>query len=206
MSVSQATYDCLYIGKKLQEKVGDFSEGEIQLFAYLSCLLALYDGKNVASWGYFFIKNENGSPFSKDVSVSLKRLTQINCFVDSDKDNYFNMGETGNFFLDKISEYSMNTSREKYLKSAVTMVDFFPYGILTKAINNEPILLSSQAINVRRNLLDENGSSQAALYQQFKLLKSVIDQKNTGLLKPAYLWLNSLAFYNSNNQSQSANE
>jgi len=198
MAVSQATYDCLYIGKQLQERIGDFSESEIQLFAYLACLLALYDGKNVASWGYIFIQNENGSPFSDDISNALIRLSQIGSLVDTDKDNYFNLTSNGESFLKKIDKFSINLSREKYLKSAITMVDFFPYGILTNAINNEPLLQSIKGLKVRRNLLDEDGSGRVLLYEQFKLLRTVIDQNNIGLLKPAYLWLNSIAFYNEN--------
>lgn len=202
MAISQATYDCLYIGKRLQEKIGDFSESEIQLFAYLSCLLALYDGKSVAFWDYIFIQNENGSPYSDDISNALNQLSQIGSLEDTDKDSYFNLTSRGDFFLEKIDKFSINSNREKYLKSAVTMVDFFPYGILTNAINNEPLLHSIKELKVRRNLLDEDGSGRVVLYEQFKLLKSVIDQKNIGLLKPAYLWLNSLAFYNENPENQ----
>ena len=197
MALSQATYDCLYIGTQLQKKVDDFSEGEIQLFAYLSCLLALYDGKNVSSWGYMFIKNENGSPYSHEISNAITSLSRLGSFSDSDKDYYYKLTSNGEAFLDKIRGFSLNTSRVKYLNSAVSMVDFFPYGILTNAINNEPILHSTRTLSSRRILLDENGSGRAVLYDQFKLLKSVIDQKNSGLLTPAYLWLNSLAFYDS---------
>ncbi|UOY08911.1 hypothetical protein L0P88_10235 [Muricauda sp. SCSIO 64092] len=195
MALSEGTYDCLYIGNKLQSKIGDFSEGELQLFAYLACLLALYDGQDVSSWGYLFIKNENGSPYSNDVSNSMGFLAEAEFLNDSDKDNYYTITTEGAFLLAQLASHSGNLFREKYLKAAVLMVDFFPYGLLTKAINEEPILRLSRSVNARRNLLDSDGSGHALLYQQFSILKEAISEESKELIMPAYLWVNSLAFY-----------
>jgi hypothetical protein len=195
MAISQATYDCLFIGSKLQDNIEDFSEGEIQLFAYLSCLLALYDGKNVSSWGYLFIKNKIGSPYSVDISNATNSLKRSNCLIDADKDQYYNISEKGGLYLEQFSKHSSNLSRTKYLELALSMMNFFPYGVLTKAINDEPILLSLRGINVRRNLLDIDGSGLALLYEQFKLLKQVLKDGEHQLIKPAYVWLNSLAYF-----------
>lgn len=195
MALTQGIYDSLYIGSKLQSNIGDFSEGEIQIFSYLACLLALYDGRESSSWGYIFIKNENGSPYSSDISSGIATLVNNRLLIDSDKDSYFNITESGISFFERLAEHGLNKQRTVYLNAAMEMVNFFPYGVLTKAINEEPILKSSRLIRLRRNLLDEDGSGQELLYEQFKSLKRTVDINVKGLLMPAYLWLNSLAFY-----------
>lgn len=91
MNSPEAIFDTLFIGERLQRKIDDFSEYEIQFFAYFSCLLSLYDGNTANDWKYSFAKTQLGSPFSNEISLSIKTLTA--------SDNLIQNGETMGYFI-----------------------------------------------------------------------------------------------------------
>ena len=71
--IPEAFFDSLSLAKKLDDFLDGFKKEEIQLFSYFSLILHAYKGKDVSSWGYNFIVDENGFPFSKELNDAIER-------------------------------------------------------------------------------------------------------------------------------------
>jgi hypothetical protein len=69
-----ATYDCLFIGCRLQKRFCAFAAAEVHLLAYLACLLSLYKRSPIADWGYSFVGTEFGAPYSKEIDNALQGI------------------------------------------------------------------------------------------------------------------------------------
>jgi hypothetical protein len=72
-----ASFDALFIARELSLKLGNAAAGEIHLFAYLGCLLSLFEGKPAAEWGYNFAGLESGSPFSPELYEANMELDRV---------------------------------------------------------------------------------------------------------------------------------
>jgi hypothetical protein len=194
MSSPEAIYDTLFIGQKLQRKIEDFSQYEIQFFSYFSCLLSLYDGNSVDSWMYSFVKTELGSPYSIDISFSIQTLNAsrfIKC-AEKSKD-YFTITESGIEFLNFQNENaSIFIERRKYLTAACNTISLIPFGSIKEAIIREPVLCSAGHSLAKRTLLELSNPATTVLYSQFKDLKTALENKYADLIVPAVVWLESL--------------
>jgi hypothetical protein len=199
MNNHEAVFDTLFIGRKLQQKMKDFSTYEIDFLAYFSCLLSLYDGNTVDKWHYTFIKADLGSPFSLDVQKAIATLKGNSYIKESDESkDYFYITENGLHFLDFLeNNISLLSWRTKYLKTACDSLSLIPYGTIKEAIYNEPVLTSAGHSLVKRDLLQETNPATKVLYSQFKDLKIALEDKYPELIVPAIVWLEAL----SSNQS-----
>ncbi|HYF32493.1 MAG TPA: hypothetical protein VD993_15320 [Chitinophagaceae bacterium] len=188
-----AIFDCLYIGKRLQRKINDFSMYEIQFFSYFSCLLSLYDGNPVESWNYSFIRTEFGSPYSIEIHKSIQILTSGE-FLREQKDisGYYAFTPKGVEYLNYFQAAMQSISwRKKYLDTACTSISLLPYGDIKEAINSEPVLNSARHSQKRNLLLDSNPATKV-LYSQFKALRTALEDKYTDLIVPATVWIDAL--------------
>ena len=181
-----AIYDTLFVGNKLQRYIGDFNSSEIQLFCYFSCLLSLYDGNPISFWGYKFIKNDLGVPLSTNVYDALDCLVRNNeVEIVSD---YYEITSDGYSKCELLSELCRFRDRRKYLDAACESLLALPLGYIRSAINSEPIVKAANNSAIR-TLVDEENGAITLLYEQFELLKEVINSHDTDLFVPAVTWL-----------------
>ena len=185
---SASIYDTMYIGSALQKRLNDFSHYEIQLFGYLSCLLSLYEGNPVSAWGYSFIKNELGSPYSRELEESLNALISRKLFEETDG-GFFKLSDAGNIELSKFSTMHSNQARHKYLNASCSSIQLLPYGVVKDSITKEPILQSANHHQMRRLLTDDDSPAFTALYEQFDMLKAALSDQKKSLIIPAVVWL-----------------
>jgi len=182
-----STYDILSLTTKLEKSLGDISEGEIQMFSYLACILSILDGKSANTWGYSFIKNEFGSPYSEAINSSLESLfTNNSLILDSE---YYKINESSSLKLKILSKLGLYKSRETYLEIATNCIKFIPYSSVRKALFCEPSLKIAIKNKNRRLLLDEESASIHLLYSQFeKLTKALAGNYNNKVI-PALVWM-----------------
>ncbi|MEZ4817383.1 MAG: hypothetical protein R2776_05370 [Flavobacteriaceae bacterium] len=188
----EAIFDILYLGKNLQKKIEDFSLYEIQTFSYLSCLLSLYDGNPASDWNYVFIKSSKGGPYSLDLANSFSFLTN-NDFIRASANNYFNLTEKGDKYLENYYNLISFEIRKKYLETSIKSISIIPASLIKNAIKNEPLLMSANNTDSIKTLIDEESYSLKFLYNQFASLRYVINGKYKSLIIPAVLWLESLS-------------
>lgn len=182
-----ATYDILSLTIKLEDSLGDVSESEIQMFAYLACILSIFDGNSANDWGYSFIKNELGSPFSEALSSSIHSLIINEGLVA--KDEYFISNELSVTRFSLFKELDVYKKRESYIETAYKCLKFIPYSKVRSALFSEPNLkIANNNVN-RRLLLDEEGASIQLLYNQFDKLHTALGTNYRSKVIPALVWM-----------------
>ena len=191
MSKPETILDTLFIGSKLQSRIIDFSLSEIQFFAYLSCLLSLYDGHPVSEWNYGFIKSNLGSPYSSDIHSSLELLISNGSIVESDE-NFFQVTDKGNKNLAFFKTQTQLNWRCVYLETACRSLSVLPYGAIKEALIREPVILSARNSLTSKSLLENSNPATEALHIQFASLKSALEGQYKSLIGPAIVWIESL--------------
>lgn len=194
MNSPEAIFDTLFIGQRLQRKIEDFSQYEIQFFAYLSCLLSLYEGNTVEDWKYSFVKTELGSPYSIDIDVSIQTLLASGKLSQTENTKeYFTVNESGTEFFNFQNEAASSfADRKKYLITACNTISLIPFGAIKEAVSREPVLYSAGNSLSKRSLLENSNPATKVLYSQFKDLKLALQDKYQDLIVPAVVWLESL--------------
>lgn len=185
-----AYYDCLYTANRLSAKLGSAAEGELHLFAYLACLLSLFDMQPVAEWGYNFAGLSAGAPFSPEIRESLEFLILRGALVRT-ADSDLALTETGSGELDFLRDMSFFRSRQRYLDAACSSLRLFPVGLIRAAMGMEPGLRPVVATGGARRLLADVAIDQ--LHEQFDALIQALGPEKKDLLVPASVWLSYLS-------------
>ena len=188
----EAIFDTLYIGSKLESKLDDFSHPEVQFFAYLSCLLALYGGNPLSFWEYSFVKTQLGSPYSVDIHEAWNFL-KSKASVEQTTEGYSKLTEKGRADINFYLTLHAFKQRGQYLDAACKSLSLIPVGYIKKAIQNEPVLKNARTSIAKKFLLDESSPATHALYEQFATLKEALKDKDyKDLLIPAVVWIEAL--------------
>jgi len=194
MHSPEAVFDTLFIGQKLQSKIDDFSQYEVQFFAYFSCLLSLYDGNTVEDWRYSFVKTELGSPYSIDIDMSIQTLVASGKISQTENSkDYLTVNESGKEFFYFQNEVSSSLEvRKKYLTTACNTISLIPLGTIKEAVCNEPVLYSANNSLFKKSLLENSNPATRVLYSQFQDLRLALQDRYHDLIVPAIVWLESL--------------
>jgi hypothetical protein len=187
-----ATFDCLFVARRLQAHGATFTGPEIYLFSYLGCLLWLYRKNIVTDWGYSFVGTELGAPYSQEIDSALKELLGRGLFLRVH--DRLRMTDLAERTLDEFTNLEMNRERAECLNAACASIVAFSLGMVTSALSQEPELSRARALPSSRLLLEDAAQSQ--LYIQFEALRNNLDQQASDLRLPAVVWL--LALYRSN--------
>ncbi len=185
----EAIFDNLYIGSKIESKLDDFSHAEVQFFAYLSCLISLYDGNSLSFWEYSFMKTQLGSPYSVDIKEAWNFL-KSKVSVEQTTEGYSKLTDKGKNEIDFYLTLYAFKQRVKYLDAACKSLSLIPVGYIKKAIQNEPVLKTARISISKKFLLDESSPATQALYEQFGTLKEALKDKDCkDLLIPVVVWI-----------------
>lgn len=183
-------FDTLTIASSLETSSGGATEQEIQSLAYLSCLLTLYEGKDVGWWTYTFTATEVGSPFSDDLReccellVATGLLSRINSVLSPTS-----KGRSDLAFFQSLKIYEQ---RQRYLSAACSCVLSLPLAAIGSTLGQDPQLRHAMDVAQTRALLDETGI--ALLRPHLEGLREVLHddrllQVDRDLMIPAILWL-----------------
>lgn len=186
MLSSVAYFDCLALTTRLQRRLPDPSIAEIHLFAYLSCLLWLYEGNPLSNWGYDFVVTRNSFPFSRELRVALLFLTGTG-YVETINQQQIHVSNSGIDEYTMIKELSLFSQREKYLDGACSSLLSLPVGIIRRAICKEPNIEAAVSLEQSRRLLTETDTD--FFYEHFRALSSTLGIESNDLIVPAVVWL-----------------
>lgn len=181
-----ALFDILFLGKSLQVKNENFTLSEIHILSYLSCLLSIYSGDSSKEWGYIFTKTEYGYPFSNEIKQAVDSLIRDK-LLDSDG-SHINVTKDGVFFNDKFLNFNFYSKRIKYLEASINCLSLTPFGVIRSALFSDPVLTSAKSKS-KSLLLEDNNYSTNLLFEQFKDLKSAINNEYESLVIPALTWM-----------------
>jgi hypothetical protein len=181
----EAAFDCLAITTLLGPSVEGVLPGEIHVFAYLACLLSLYNGQPVTDWGYSFAGTSEGAPFSVAIDDAVNTLRVSGDLVEHG--GGVRITEAGRTEYGLLAELKQNASRVLYLTGACSSVLALPIGMVRNAIAHEPAVKRALALGATRLLLERVDVS--ALYEQFSALAAVLGEEVRDFMAPAVTWL-----------------
>ena len=183
-----AVFDCLYVGRSIQDRLGAFAAAEIHLFSYLGCLLWLYGEHAVSDWGYTFVATELGAPFSVDVDAVIKQLLESGSL--SRQGTQLRLTAHAKGEVDDFARLSVNQERAACIDAACATMSAFSLGMVSSALNREPDLSRAQQFRMSRQLLQAAGQEQ--LYEQFAMLRQCLGSRSVDLRLPAVVWVTAL--------------
>ena len=186
MFSQQSYFDALDVCRRLQETLGPVARAEVHLFAYLSCLLALYRSQPVSEWGYYFAVTPDGYPYSPDLDAALDILISSGD-LQTDRDGYLAMSDYGAETLRELNTLGLFQPRTSFLEGACSSVLALPVGSIRDALSQEVGIRNALALSQSRRLPTDVGLN--LLYAQFRALSEAIGVNVDDLLIPAVVWL-----------------
>jgi hypothetical protein len=180
--IPEAFFDSLSLAKKLDEFLDGFKTEEIQLFAYFSLILYVYNGGDSASWGYNFIVDEKGYPFSADLNNAIERHVKNAIFEK--REDYFIITGNGVTEFNRFKNLQDFANREKMVNASCTTSILIPFTETRKALLNDPNLSNARKLGGKRDI--DN-----AVYVQFQeISKAIGGAPVDDVIIPAISWIN----------------
>jgi hypothetical protein len=178
----EAFFDSLSIGYKLDSFLEGFKLQEINLFSYFSSILYGYQGNNVSDWGYKYIIDSAGYPFSDALNEASERHIQNGSFEKRDKrDDYYVVSSRGATEYVTFKSLESLAWREKFIDAACTTNILVPYSQTLRALLDSPDLQKSKEID---NWLDQSG-----IYNKISQISEAVGVPTGDLIIPAVSWI-----------------
>ncbi len=178
----EAFFDSLSLAHKLDNTLDGFELEEVHLFAYFSSILFIYRGNPLEDWGYRFIINENGYPFSSEINEAITRHLRNGWFEDSG--TFLSVTGRGTDEFNRFEILDTFKIREEYLDAACTTSMLVPYSKTQRA------LLSDSELKKVREMGGERWVEQGSVYQKFKEISEAVGVSADDLIIPAVTWIN----------------
>lgn len=157
---------------------------------YLAQLLSIYDGCTTVKWGYLFTKTKYGAPISIEILEEIEALCSKGYLVEDDSGYYCLTDALCADIIPQLEQSYIFGWKTKYIMTALDSLLTKPFPKVVNAIQYEPGINLLNKINRTSVLLD--GSSTNLLFDDFKIIKEVINDANIDLIVPASLWIDYL--------------
>jgi|HubBroStandDraft_6_1064221.scaffolds.fasta_scaffold52157_2 hypothetical protein len=177
--IPEAFFDSLSIAYKLDNYLDGFRLPEIHLFSYFASILYGYRGNNLADWGYKYLVDLSGYPFSRELNEAASRHMQNGLFEDR-VDYVVVSGRGTSEYLKFKSLESLNT-REVYLDAACTTNILVPYSQTLRALVTSPDLQRPAEVD---DWLDQSG-----IYEKIIEISKAVGVSSDDLIIPAVSWI-----------------
>lgn len=181
--IPEAFFDSLSLAKKLDDFLDGFKPEEIQLFAYFSMILYVYNGGDSASWGYSFIVDEEGYPFSNALHSAIERHLKNGIFETRPEGDYCIITGRGVDEFNRFKNLTDFTNREKMVNASCTTSILIPFAETRNALLNDPSLFSARQLGGKREI--DN-----AVYSKFREISQAIGAPIDDVIIPAISWIN----------------
>jgi hypothetical protein len=184
-----ALYDGLVIADRLTPIAGGATLGEIHAFAYLGCLLSLFERRATSDWGYDFAAIPPTLPYAPAITDAV-HLMERRQFLERD-DQVYKPSLKGFRESSLWSGLGQLGWRRRYLDGATgaSLVTGVP--AVSNDLSNEPQLRRASDMGEPRELLQE--ATLIPLFDQFVALRQAVGEKAEDLLTPAAVYLTFLS-------------
>lgn len=193
MTIYTAAFDALAICRDLSRSAGGATASEVQVLAYLACLLSIYDGHDADRWGYSFAATPAGSPYARQLAQATDRIRAVGWLVD--RGPVVVVSDTGAVEFDALAAFPSNRPRLRYLDAATAAATLLPLPAVADALAYEPQLRRAlEYLGGLDELLDDEGLR--LVRPHFAAVAEALEAASAGqggLLVPAVVWLSYLA-------------
>jgi hypothetical protein len=182
----ETQFDALTIGIKLYDYFDGFKREELQLFAYFSSIFFFYtrNPRIDDEWGYDFIVDENGFPFSQNLNLAYEQHLLNRNFET--KDRFSIITQEGVKLFDKTKNHSLFKNREKAIDTACTASILVSYEKTERALLNDDEIIKAKSIG-NQPILDRKN-----IYNKIREISKKVGAPIDDLIIPAVSWLNYL--------------
>ena len=179
--------DAVHIFSALRKSLQPISIIETHLFAYLSCILGLWEGQPLSQWGYAFAVTSEGFPYSADFEDARAELVPRGLVI-VDNDGRLRPNEMAlDREIDDLFSSERWKERRKFTEAAVSCALAFPTGLIRYAIGQSPDMKAASLLHQRNALFTE--SDVESIYQEYTVIRDAIEGDANDLLSPAVVWL-----------------
>jgi hypothetical protein len=192
--IPEAYCDALLIIDQAPKALLPMSAVEMHLFSYLSCVLALFQGHAIGDWGYSYAVTSDGFPFSAELETARKVLVERSVLISDDEGMMSADPEELAAELSTVLSIGPWIERSRWIKGATECALAFPTGSIRYAISQTPGMAASTSLRQRRRLLDTDDVS--LLYDEYKIVRSVLGEDIDDVLSPAVVWLSARVLRN----------
>lgn len=180
-----ASFDALYLTGSLGAQGEKATLAEIHVFAYLACLLSVYDGKPSTAWRYDFSATEVTAPFSNDLLGASLALTDAGLLTKSSL--VYSITDAGSSELKRWRGLRRFAERISYLEGALGAASTLPVNAVSQGLDHEPQILLANKLRSPRPLLDNAGRT--TLHSHFRALRTALGDDISDLMVPAVIWI-----------------
>jgi hypothetical protein len=184
-------HDALYISEALSTFAGGAAAVELHLFAYLGCLVSIYDGHGADQWRYSFVATPAGAPYAEVLAEETDCLRAAGMLIDQGP--LLILSESGRELLNSLGDLSSARERVPYLEAACSVASVLPLPTVAHAVAAEPGLQSALHATAPRELLGE--TELTLVDEQFGAVTEALVERvpeHTDLLVPTALWISYL--------------
>lgn len=185
--IPEAYFDAVAIMADAPASVVPMTVIEVHLYAYLGCILGLFKGQAVGDWGYPFAVTSEGFPFSVQLE-NARSVVVARGLVDEDGEGMMAARRDELAAeIDSLLTLGSWGDRRPWLRVATQCALALPVGSIRHAISQTPGLAASVRLGQRRHLLQADDID--LLYEEYKIVSSVLGADVKDLLSPAVIWL-----------------
>lgn len=185
--VPEAYFDCLTVINDAPASVMPMTVIEAHLYAYLGCILGLFKGRAIGDWGYSFAVTTEGFPFSVQFENARKVIIARGLADDDNEGMLSARYDEISAEFEKLLTIGSWSERRLWLRAATECALALPVGSIRQAIGQTPGMAVSIRLGQRRQLLQPDDID--LLYEEIRIISSVLDPGVPDLLSPAVLWL-----------------
>jgi hypothetical protein len=186
-----AAFDALAVTAALERSAHGAAAAEVHMFAYLSCLIGIYNGDAPEQWRYDFMATPAGAPYAHVLEREVDSLRASGRLLDSG--DLLVLSQVGSEELEELRSFPSLLARAPYVDAACATASLQPLPSIADALAQEPQLQEALGLHSSRELLTDSGL--LLLDRQFRALRSALAERGStsDLLVPAAVWMGYLA-------------
>jgi len=193
MTLAAASFDALQLSAGISRaSESGAAHAEVHAFAYLGCLLSVYEERSPDDWGYKFHATPAGAPYAPALDNALQ-LLRAHGLLNFDR-QALSLSETGLSDLESLRAHETNRPRGRYLDSATATAVLMPLPLVTSALSREPQMERILGAPESRDLLDPAGVETVKAH--FRVISETFAAEkisDSDLTLPAVIWLTALS-------------
>ena len=183
----EAYFDAVVIAADAPASIMPMTVIEAHLYSYLGCILGLFKGHAVGDWGYSSAVTSDGFPFSVGFERA-RSMMVMRGMVDEDGAGMMSARrEELATEINTLLTLGSWADRRYWLRAATQCALALPVGSIRNAIGQSPGLAASIRLGQRRLLLQADDIE--LLYEEYRIVSSVLGADVKDLLSPAVVWL-----------------
>lgn len=173
---------------------------ELHLFSYLGSILSLFQGCPLGDLGYSYVVTSDGFPFSVQLEDARSLLVGNGSIIIDDQGYMLPRMPEMRVEYDKLLTLDSLSERRALFNAATQCALALPVGSIRHAISQSPGMASAIDMQRRSDLFNPDDVS--LLYDEYRVVSSVLNPESRDILSPAVIWLSARVMRGEDSQNE----